>query len=229
MVIAGIARAGDPGAPPAAQQAVTDTYHGVRVSDPYRWLENPNSKQVREWSTAEDQRTRKYLDTLPQRGPIYDQLLKQISATSSSYHGLHAVGEHIFALYEEPPKQQAMVAVHGVIEGPQVDVGIAASDAVGQHFVQIEVARGDSAEGWESSFGIAPRIHAVQHNRLGGRGGKGAARPPVQAAAAQLLRRPPAGLAIVGPCQSRRIWRRWRAATSIYGRIRPRRWPAMPN
>jgi prolyl oligopeptidase len=111
IVIAGIARAGDPGAPPTAQQVVTDTYHGVRVSDPYRWLENPGSKQVREWSAAQDERTRKYLDALPQRGPIYDQLLRQISATSSSYHGLHVVGDQIFALYDEPPKQQAMVAV----------------------------------------------------------------------------------------------------------------------
>ena len=116
IVIAGaahadVARAGDPGAPPAAQQAVTDTYHGVRVTDPYRWLENPGSKQVRAWSAAQDARTRKYFDALPQRGPIYDQLLRQISATSSSYHGLQAVGDRIFALYEEPPKQQAMIAV----------------------------------------------------------------------------------------------------------------------
>jgi prolyl oligopeptidase len=111
VVIAGIASAADPGAPPTAQQAVTDTYHGVRVTDPYRWLENADSKQVREWSAAQDARTRKYLDALPQRGPIYDQLLRQISATSSSYHALHAVGGQIFALYEEPPKQQAMIAV----------------------------------------------------------------------------------------------------------------------
>jgi prolyl oligopeptidase len=111
MVIGGVARAADPGAPPTAPQVVTDTYHGVVVSDPYRWLENPDSKQVREWSAAQDERTRQYLDALPQRGPIYDQLLRQISATSSSYHGLHAVGGQIFALYEEPPKQQAMVAV----------------------------------------------------------------------------------------------------------------------
>jgi prolyl oligopeptidase len=111
MVIAGLARAGDPGAPPTARRVVSDIYHGVSVPDPYRWLENSGSRQVREWSAAQDRRTRKYLDALPQRRPIYDQLLRQISATSSSYHGLQAVGEQIFALYEEPPKQQAMVAV----------------------------------------------------------------------------------------------------------------------
>src|SRR5271156_6127351 len=84
MFAYGLAQAGDPGAPPAEQHIVTDTYHGVQVSDPYRWLEDPNSSEVREWSEAQDQRTRKYLDALPQRAPIYNQLLRQISATSSS-------------------------------------------------------------------------------------------------------------------------------------------------
>jgi prolyl oligopeptidase len=102
-VITGAAQAGDSGA--------TDTYHGVQVPDPYRWLEASNSPKVHEWSVAQDKRARSYLDALPQRAPIYTQLLTQISATSSSYHGLRAVGAQIFTLYEEPPKQQAMIAV----------------------------------------------------------------------------------------------------------------------
>ena len=90
MLLCGAAHAGDPGAPPSPQQPVTDTYHGVNVSDPYRWLENPDSEQVRAWSAAQDGRTRSYLDALPQRAPIYKQLLSQISATSSSYHDSRA-------------------------------------------------------------------------------------------------------------------------------------------
>ncbi len=111
MLIYGTARAGDPGAPPSPQQPVTDTYHGVTVSDPYRWLEDPHSGPVRDWSEAQDKRTRTYLDGLPQRAPIYKQLLSQISATSSSYHALQAAGGRIFALYDQPPKQQPMIAV----------------------------------------------------------------------------------------------------------------------
>ncbi len=75
IIFCGAAHAGDPGAPPTAQQTVTDTYHGVTVSDPYRWLENSNSGKVHEWSAAQDKRTRTYLDALPERGPIYKQLL----------------------------------------------------------------------------------------------------------------------------------------------------------
>src|ERR1700735_3382206 len=83
-LIAGVAHSADSGAPPTAQAPVIDTYHGVQVSDPYRWLENAGSPQVHDWSAAQDARTRKYFDALPQRAPIYNQLLSQISATSSS-------------------------------------------------------------------------------------------------------------------------------------------------
>ena len=110
-LIAGVARGAESGAPTTTQTPVIDTYHGIQVSDPYRWLENTGSPQVREWSAAQDARTRKYFDALPQRAPIYNQLLSQISATSSSYRGLYAVSGRFFALYDQPPKQQAMIAV----------------------------------------------------------------------------------------------------------------------
>src|ERR1700732_3942283 len=88
FIIFGAALAADPGAPKSEQHAVTEFYHHVTVSDPYRWLENTADPKVHEWSAAQDARTRKYLDELPQRAPIFKQLLSQISATSSSYHGL---------------------------------------------------------------------------------------------------------------------------------------------
>jgi len=111
FIIFGAALAADPGAPKSDQHAVTDVYHQVTVSDPYRWLENAADPKVRAWSAAQDARTRKYLDELPQRAPIFKQLMSQISATSSSYHGLRAVGSAVFAYYSQPPKQQPMIAV----------------------------------------------------------------------------------------------------------------------
>jgi prolyl oligopeptidase len=94
-----------------AADAVTNVYHNVTVTDPYRWLENPGDPKVRDWSEAQDARTRKYLDALPQRAPMYQQLFGLIAATSSSYRGLHAVGDQVFAYYFQPPKQQPMIAV----------------------------------------------------------------------------------------------------------------------
>ena len=108
---AAAALAGDAGAPATAQRPVVDTYYGVRVSDPYRWLEDSSSQEVRDWSAAQDKRARGYLDALPQRRPIYTRLLREISATSSSYYGLRAVGGQVFALFSEPPKQQPMIGL----------------------------------------------------------------------------------------------------------------------
>ena len=107
------ARARDADAPATRISNVSDSYHGVAVLDPYRWLEDSNDKAVHDWSLAQDARTRAYLDGLPQRKLIFRQLMTQISATSSSFYGLYAVGNRIFAYFNQPPHQQPMIAVMG--------------------------------------------------------------------------------------------------------------------
>jgi prolyl oligopeptidase len=109
LIISNIAPAEDGST--ASPAPVTDVYHQVSVTDPYRWLENGADPKVHEWSAAQDQRARKYLDSRPLRAPIFKQLFSQLSATSSSYAGLHAVGDRVFAYYSQPPKQQPMIAV----------------------------------------------------------------------------------------------------------------------
>ena len=111
LVLAGTVSAADKGAPSTKVQAVTDTYGDVRVEDPYRWLENGADSAVHAWSLAQDKRTRGYFDKLPYRKPMFERLMKQIAATSSSFYGLQAVGGQVFAYYNQPPKQQPMIAV----------------------------------------------------------------------------------------------------------------------
>ncbi|HEY2838799.1 MAG TPA: prolyl oligopeptidase family serine peptidase [Pirellulales bacterium] len=53
-----------------------DDYHGVEVPDPYRWLEDPDSKESRAWIEAENKLTFSYLEKIPQRGPIQKRLTK---------------------------------------------------------------------------------------------------------------------------------------------------------
>lgn len=60
--------------PVAARGDVVDTYHGVEVADPYRWLEDPDSPETREWIEAENAITFPYLETIPQRGQIASRL-----------------------------------------------------------------------------------------------------------------------------------------------------------
>ncbi|MGF1516971.1 MAG: prolyl oligopeptidase family protein [Nodosilinea sp.] len=62
--------------PPSPQHDQVDTYHGVAVPDPYRWLEDPQSPASREWIEAQNQVTSGYLETLSKRGAINDRLTK---------------------------------------------------------------------------------------------------------------------------------------------------------
>jgi len=64
---AGAVLAGPAGPPAAPRVPVTDEYHGVKVVDDYRWLENGNDPKVKEWSAAQNAWARAYLDRLPGR------------------------------------------------------------------------------------------------------------------------------------------------------------------
>jgi len=96
--------------PPATEkQAVTDTFFGVAVSDPYRWLEDNTSANGREWNEAQNAHTRAYLDALPVRQTLAARLTTMIKATSPEYSRLTPAGERIFAIYNDPQFQQAML------------------------------------------------------------------------------------------------------------------------
>ena len=50
---------------PATRTAdVVDDYHGTRVADPYRWMEDPNSTELAGWIAEQNQLTETYLGGL---------------------------------------------------------------------------------------------------------------------------------------------------------------------
>jgi prolyl oligopeptidase len=51
-----------------------DNYHGLRVADPYRWLEDIDSPEVKAWAAAENRVTQDYLARLPNREAIKARL-----------------------------------------------------------------------------------------------------------------------------------------------------------
>lgn len=53
-----------------------DTYFGVKVADPYRWLEDDRSPEVEEWVKAENAVTNDYLSKIPFREKLKQQLTK---------------------------------------------------------------------------------------------------------------------------------------------------------
>ena len=53
-----------------------DTYFGIKVADPYRWLENDTSKDVYDWVQEQNKVTFGYLEKIPFRQQIKDRLTK---------------------------------------------------------------------------------------------------------------------------------------------------------
>ena len=60
--------------PKAAKDGTVDDYFGVKVADPYRWLENDTSAQTAAWVEAENQVTNAYLQKIPFRGKLLNRL-----------------------------------------------------------------------------------------------------------------------------------------------------------
>src|ERR1700740_107857 len=60
-----------PAAPTSDQ---VDDYSGIKVTDPYRPLENPDSPESRKWIEAEDKITFDFLGKIPQRDGIKKRL-----------------------------------------------------------------------------------------------------------------------------------------------------------
>jgi prolyl oligopeptidase len=60
--------------PTARQTNQVDDYHGVKVADPYRWLEDTDSPETKAWVDAENAVTFGYLAAIPERAGIRNRL-----------------------------------------------------------------------------------------------------------------------------------------------------------
>lgn len=60
--------------PKAKKTDQVDDYHGVKVLDPYRWLENTESAESQEWIEAQNKLTNQYLRTIGEREAIRNRL-----------------------------------------------------------------------------------------------------------------------------------------------------------
>ena len=63
---------------------VVDDYHGTRVADPYRWLEDETDPEVKAWVAAQNSLTRSRLGGFPERAALRAQLEKLWAASAAS-------------------------------------------------------------------------------------------------------------------------------------------------
>ena len=62
--------------PVARKGDQVDDYHGVKVADPYRWLEDLDSDETRSWVDAENKLSFGFLEAIPARAAIKERITK---------------------------------------------------------------------------------------------------------------------------------------------------------
>ncbi|MCL6099309.1 MAG: S9 family peptidase, partial [Bacteroidetes bacterium] len=96
-----------------------DDYHGIKVADPYRWLEDTNSKETAEWVEAENKVTEEYLSKIPFREELRKRLTdlwnyEKYSAPSK--HGSY----YIYSKNDGLQEQNVIYMQNGLDAKPEV-------------------------------------------------------------------------------------------------------------
>ena len=95
--------------PRAPRRPVTETHHGVEVVDPYRWLEEAGSPEVKEWTAAQGAAARAWLDALPSAKEIREQVREIVVSRSPFWSRLAERKGTWFAMKSDPARQQPVL------------------------------------------------------------------------------------------------------------------------
>ena len=95
--------------PATTRGAQADEVDGVRAADPYHWLENIASADVRSWVSAQNALTESYLAQLPRRKEIADRLAGFMARRVTSPPS--AGGERIFFAERNDKDNQPVIFV----------------------------------------------------------------------------------------------------------------------
>jgi prolyl oligopeptidase len=109
MSAAAPCRANQP--PDTKKQEVSDTYHGTKVTEGYRWLEDGKDPAVKAWSDAQNAYARSILDNLPGVDAIRARVTEIMSAEEVAYYDVTHRDGTFFARKDQPPKQQPFLIV----------------------------------------------------------------------------------------------------------------------
>ncbi len=98
--------------PETRKDDVVDTLHGVKIADPYRWLEDQNSAGTRAWIEAQDVCTRAVLDAVPGRAKISARL-SQLMKVESVNPPIERNGVYVFAKRRADQELFVLYVRHG--------------------------------------------------------------------------------------------------------------------
>ncbi|WP_076351322.1 prolyl oligopeptidase family serine peptidase [Paludisphaera borealis] len=115
--------------PEAPRSETVDVYHGVKVADPYRPLEDPDSAPTRAWVEAENAITNGFLQAIPQRDAIRARLTQLWDY--EKYSPPRQDGGRFFFTYNTGLQNQGVLYTLDAIDGqprPLLDPNTLSSD-----------------------------------------------------------------------------------------------------
>ena len=115
--------------PPAAAQRLqypaskkgeqVDTYFGVKVADPYRWLEDEGSPETARWVEEQNKVTFSYLEQIPYRARVKERLTRLYNY--ARYSAPYRRGDYWFFTKNDGLQNQSVVYVQKGLDGaPEV-------------------------------------------------------------------------------------------------------------
>jgi prolyl oligopeptidase len=90
-------------------ESVTENFHGVEVTDPYRWLEYKDSERTRRWINEQTDYARSYLDAIPGRERVQKRIAELLAV--ETIDAPFKVGNRYFFLKREALQDQSVICM----------------------------------------------------------------------------------------------------------------------
>jgi prolyl oligopeptidase len=94
--------------PTARRGDVVENHHGVKIADPYRWLEEMDSRETRDWLTAENRQADDYLAAIPGRDALHERL-GELVRFAAFFPPFRRAGRY-FWLYRDGQRNQPVIS-----------------------------------------------------------------------------------------------------------------------
>jgi prolyl oligopeptidase len=101
--------------PSSTPDPVTEIFHGVSVTDPYRWLEDQDSSRTRAWIEEQNRYARSYLDNISGRERIRKRIREFLAV--ETYDSLQIAGGRYFFRKRLPDQEQPCIYMREGTDG----------------------------------------------------------------------------------------------------------------
>lgn len=104
--------------PRAAVREVTDTYFGIKVVDPYRWMEDLQNAETAAWMKSQNDYARTFFDQLPLR-EVFLKRLNELSNANVQISAVRRLGNTYFYLKLAPGESDRKLCVREGLSGAE--------------------------------------------------------------------------------------------------------------